>query len=400
MRAGGPLVHRSPLLSRDLPDFVPTVMLVVGARPNFIKAAPILKALRRSGGFSVRLIHTGQHYDTSMNDVFFRELDIAAPDTFLGAGSGTRTGQTAAIMLALEAVFERDAPNLVVVVGDVTSTLAAALVAAQKQIPVAHVEAGLRSFDRSMPEEINRLLTDQLSDILFTTEDEAMNNLAREGIPKHKVHLVGNVMIDTLHQFLDKVPPPRTLLTGTQAVSKFCLERGFALVTLHRPSNVDNLATLRSLLRTLNQVADRLALVFPIHPRTFSAIRKAGFDRFLHHPSILAVPPLPYLAMLGLMREAAVVLTDSGGVQEETTALGIPCLTLRENTERPITVTQGTNRVVGTDPEIILRAVDEVMSNGGQRGRIPPLWDGRAAERIVSRLYIYFNISGDSPRPR
>jgi UDP-N-acetylglucosamine 2-epimerase (non-hydrolysing) len=386
-------------MSGDPSHFVPKVMLVVGARPNFIKAAPILKALRLSGGFSVQLIHTGQHYDTTMNDVFFCELDIAPPDVFLGVGSGTRTEQTAAIMQALEPVVDRDAPDIVVVVGDVTSTLAAALVAAQKQIPVAHVEAGLRSFDRSMPEEINRLLTDQLSDLLFATEEEAVRNLAREGIPEHKVHLVGNVMIDTLRQFVEKAPPPRTILVEGDAVSEFrgCLEQGFALVTLHRPSNVDNLATLRSLLETLSRVADRLPLVFPIHPRTLNAIRKAGFDRFLHDPNILAMSPLPYLSMLGLMREAVVVLTDSGGIQEETTALGIPCLTLRENTERPITVTQGTNRVVGTDSEIILRAVDDVLSNGGQRGRIPPLWDGQAATRIIGHLNVYFNGIDGSP---
>lgn len=364
------------------------VMCVVGARPNFMKIAPILRRLEANASFAFRLVHTGQHYDTSMNEVFFRELDIPPPDAFLGVGSGSHVEQTAAVMRAVEAAVGRESPDLVLVVGDVNSTLAAALVAAKKGIPVAHVEAGLRSFDRSMPEEINRVLTDQLSEILFVTEEEGLGNLAREGIAADKVHLVGNVMIDTLLQSLERARPAAAVLGEAGADTRF-LDRsrqGYALATLHRPSSVDHPDTLRGLLRALRETADRLCVAFPVHPRTAKAMREAGLDGLLEHPSLLRLPPLPYLSMVGLMREARVVLTDSGGIQEETTGLGIPCLTLRKNTERPITVTQGTNQVVGVDREDIVRAIDEILATGGKRGKVPPLWDGKAAERIVGHL--------------
>jgi UDP-N-acetylglucosamine 2-epimerase (non-hydrolysing) len=372
----------------------PRVMLVVGARPNFIKIAPILRALRAADAFDLMLVHTGQHYDGAMNDVFFAELALPDPDIHLGVGSGSHAMQTGAVMQAIEPVIDRASPGLVVVVGDVNSTLAAALVAAKKGVPVAHVEAGLRSFDRAMPEEINRVLTDQISDLLFTTEREAERNLAREGIAADKVFFVGNVMIDSLLHALPRAVPPERLFErhGTGA---FCgvLDGGFAAATLHRPSNVDDPDALRSLLATFGAIAERLPLVLPLHPRTARAIEQHGMAPLLDRPELLAVPPQPYLVMLGLMRAARLVLTDSGGIQEETTGLGVPCLTLRDNTERPITVSHGTNRVVGTEPAAILAAVEEILQTGGKRGRIPPLWDGRAADRIAGHLVDHFKLA-------
>jgi UDP-N-acetylglucosamine 2-epimerase (non-hydrolysing) len=376
----------------------PQILLVVGARPNFMKIAPITRALRAAEAYDFKLVHTGQHYDAAMNDVFFTELALPAPDVHLGVGSGSHAVQTGAVMQALEPVMDRIAPDLVVVVGDVNSTLAAALVAVKKGTPVAHVEAGLRSFDRSMPEEINRVLTDQISELLFTSERAALDNLEREGIAADKVFFVGNVMIDSLHHALPRaIPPERIFAQHAEGARRTTLEAGFAAVTLHRPSNVDDPAVLRRLLATFGAIADRLALVFPLHPRTAKMVEQHGLASLLERPGILAIPPQPYLAMVGLMKEATVVLTDSGGIQEETTGLGVPCLTLRENTERPITVTEGTNRIVGTDPSMILGAVDDILGSGGQAGRIPALWDGHTAERIVAHIGDFFGLPLEPP---
>ena len=368
----------------------PRVMLVVGARPNFIKVAPVMRALRALDAFDLLLVHTGQHYDAAMNDVFFAELALPEPDVHLGVGSGSHAAQTAGVMQAIEPVLERAAPDLVVVVGDVNSTLAAALVGAKKGLPVAHVEAGLRSFDRAMPEEINRVLTDQIAELLFTTEPAAKRNLMREGIAAAKVFFVGNVMIDSLLHAMPRAVPPERLVER-HAAGPFlrAAEGGFAAATLHRPANVDHPDRLRALLAAFGALAERLPLVLPLHPRTARAIEQHGLARLLDRPHLLTVPPQPYLVMLGLLKRARLVLTDSGGIQEETTALGVPCLTLRESTERPITVTQGTNRVVGTEPAVIQSAVEQILATGGRRGRMPPLWDGRAAERIASHLAEY-----------
>lgn len=369
----------------------PTVVIVAGARPNFMKVAPILRALRGTGAFEVRLIHTGQHYDAAMNDVFFADLAIPEPDVHLEVGSGRHGAQTAAVMQAVEPVIDRFRPDLLVVVGDVNSTLAAALVAVKEGVPVAHVEAGLRSFDRAMPEEINRVLTDQISNLLYTTEAAALDNLLREGIAGDRVHFVGNVMIDSLRHGLPRaVPPARFLEAHADARFRARAEGGFAVATLHRPSNVDDPEILRALLSTLGAIADRLPLILPLHPRTAKMVERHGLRSLLDRPMILTTGPQTYLAMVGLMQGATVVLTDSGGMQEETTGLGVPCLTLRDNTERPITVTAGTNRVVGRDPSVILEAFDDVLQTGGKVGRIPPLWDGRAAERIATHLCARF----------
>ena len=369
----------------------PRVMLVVGARPNFIKIAPIMRALRVIDAFDLMLVHTGQHYDAAMNDVFFAELALPDPDIHLGVGSASHAVQTGAVMQAMEPVLERAGADLVLVVGDVNSTLAAALVAVKKGVPVAHVEAGLRSFDRAMPEEINRVLTDQISDLLFTTERDAERNLAREGIPAAKVYFVGNVMIDCLlHALPRAVPPERLFQRHATGTLPSMASGGFAAATLHRPANVDDPGALRALLSTFGAIAERLPLVVPLHPRTARAIEQHGLAPLLDRPDLLTVPPQPYQVMLGLLKGARLVLTDSGGIQEETTGLGVPCLTLRDNTERPITVSEGTNRVVGTEPGAILQAVEEILKTGGKRGRIPPLWDGRAAERIAGHLANYF----------
>jgi UDP-N-acetylglucosamine 2-epimerase (non-hydrolysing) len=361
------------------------ILCVVGARPNFMKIAPVMAALHNSPRLTPYLVHTGQHYDEAMKHAFFHQLGIPEPDTDLEVGSGSHAVQTSEIMRRFEPVLDREQPAAVLVVGDVNSTIACALVAVKKAIPVVHVEAGLRSYDRAMPEEINRVLTDQISDLLFTTEREARENLAREGIDETRVHFVGNVMIDTLlHEVEKKVPAKRTL---AQAGAGDAFAAGaFGLLTLHRPSNVDEPRVLERLLRTLTKISQSLPLVFPVHPRTEGKIRDAGLGNLLDNPSMLVLPPQGYLELLGLMSEAKVILTDSGGIQEETTALGVPCITLRENTERPITVTEGTNTVVGTDAERILAVFEDVMTSGGKGGRVPELWDGKAAQRIVQVL--------------
>lgn len=367
---------------------VSKVLCVAGARPNFMKIAPILRALRsRPGMFQARLVHTGQHYDAAMNDPFFRQLGIPDPDISLDVGSASHAVQTAEIMKRFEPVLDAEGPAVVLVVGDVNSTLACALVAAKKHIPVVHVEAGLRSGDRSMPEEINRILTDQLSDRLYVTERAAITNLRHEGIAAERIVLAGNVMIDSLLDCRARaVPAAQTLTTLIGERAAATARGGFGVLTLHRPSNVDDPDTLRNLLDTLIRVAERLPLVFPVHPRTRARIHAARFDDFLQHPQVLALPPTGYLEMVGLLGGARVVLTDSGGLQEETTALGVPCITLRENTERPITVEQGTNTVTGIERASVLRTLDDVLSGRGKAGRQPEWWDGHAAARIVDDL--------------
>ena len=345
-----------------------------------MKIAPISKALRaRVGRFHSEIVHTGQHYDEEMSKVFFEELSIPRPDVDLNVGSASHARQTAAIMEAFEPVLLEKQPHLVVVVGDVNSTIACALVAVKLGVRVAHVEAGLRSFDRTMPEEVNRVLTDQLSDLLFTTERVAGDNLNREGVAAAKIHFVGNVMIDTLLAHRDRA---RKLRVPEQRR----LEGPYGVLTLHRPSNVDDADTLERLMNAVARISSDVPIVFPVHPRTKPVLERSGVAAgLLRRGRLQVTEPLSYLEFLGLMDRATVVLTDSGGMQEETTVLGVPCLTLRENTERPVTVTDGTNRIVGTDPDRIVAGWLQVQA-GRHDGRVPELWDGHAAERIVDLL--------------
>jgi len=364
-------------------QIAPKILCVVGARPNFMKIAPIMDALAHSP-LQVRLVHTGQHYDEAMKHQFFNQLGIPRPDMDLEVGSGSHAVQTAEVMRRFEPVLDAEQPNAVLVVGDVNSTIACALVASKKGIPVIHVEAGLRSYDRTMPEEINRILTDQISDLLFTTERSARDNLLREGIADDRIHFVGNVMIDTLLRHVKQAVPVEKILSGLENAPVFLQNTtGYGVLTLHRPSNVDDPIVLERLLVTLRNISERLPLIFPVHPRTESRIKSLGLEPLLSTPRIQRLPPQGYLEMLGLMSRARLVLTDSGGIQEETTALGVPCITLRESTERPITAEQGTNTIVGTDPEKILFAANEVLSKGGKAGQVPELWDGCAAQRIA-----------------
>jgi len=362
------------------------IICVVGARPNFTKIAPIIAAIKSTSTvITPYLLHTGQHYDEAMKASFFEQLGIPEPDIDLEVGSGSHAVQTADVMKLFEPVLDQRKPAAILVVGDVNSTIACALVAVKKNIPVIHVEAGLRSFDRQMPEEINRVLTDQISEILFTTEKTALGNLQKEGIDENKVVFVGNVMIDTLFKNLENaVPMEETLVdqVGTENIES----GNFGLVTMHRPSNVDDKSVLTSLINTLAEVSTQLPLIFPVHPRTESQIKKFDLAAKMKASNIIVMPPLGYLHLLGLMKNAKVVLTDSGGIQEETTALGVPCITLRENTERPITCEEGTNTIVGSDAEKIKNAFNDVMKTGGKAGRKPELWDGHAAERIVKYL--------------
>lgn len=364
------------------------LICVVGARPNFIKIAPLMAVFaRRSDRFRALLLHTGQHYDTAMKATFFHQLGIPEPDFDLEVGSATHAVQTAEIMKSFEPILEREAPDTVLVVGDVNSAFACALVAAKCDVPVIHVEAGLRSFDRTMPEEINRVLTDRISELLFTTEPECAANLAAEGVPAQCVHFVGNLMIDTLKHNMEKAVPANTTLEPLTRLRRYIDKaQGFGVLTLHRPSNVDCADRLRDLIGTLSELSTELPLVFPVHPRTRQRIEDAGLEALIAASPIEMTSPLGYLELLGLLREARLVLTDSGGLQEETTALGIPCLTLRENTERRITVSEGTNVVVGTDTGKIRREFRRTLATGGRRGRAPHLWDGRAAERIADAI--------------
>ena len=365
------------------------VICVVGARPNFMKMAPILRALAAHvPALPVLLVHTGQHYDKDMSQRLFEDLRLPTPDVNLEVGSGTHAAQTAEVMRRFEPVIDACQPSCVAVVGDVNSTLACALVAVKKSVPVVHIEAGLRSYDRAMPEEINRILTDQIADRLYTTERTAQDNLVREGIAASQVCFAGNVMIDSVFYGRASARDARATLQACHVDPAFLQHSlGLGIVTLHRPSNVDQPEALRALLGVLGEVASRLPLVFVLHPRTRSNIERFGLMDLVDPARMALLPPQGYLEMLGLMAEATVVLTDSGGLQEETTALGIPCLTLRENTERPITVEQGTNTLVGRSRDVILGAVNDILSGKGKRGRLPELWDGRAAQRIAADMY-------------
>ncbi len=361
------------------------VINVVGARPNFMKAAPVVEAMgRRAEEFAPLVVHTGQHYDAAMSDAFFRDLALPAPDVHLEVGSGSHARQTAAVMERFEPVVLREKPDWVVVVGDVNSTLACALVCAKLSVKVAHVEAGLRSRDRTMPEEINRLLTDQIADLLLTPSPDADENLRAEGIPAERIRFVGNVMIDSLFKHLERA-------AGSTVREDFGLDGGapYAVVTLHRPSNVDDARVLARIVNALERVGARLPVLFPIHPRTRKNLAEFGLlEGVEQRGRVRLVEPLGYLDFLRLYSGARLVLTDSGGIQEETTALGIPCLTLRENTERPVTIELGTNQLVGADPERIVSAAFVALDRTPTSAppRIPPLWDGHAADRILDAI--------------
>lgn len=358
------------------------ILNIVGARPNFMKIAPIMREMkRRETDFLPLLVHTGQHYDAAMSDSFFVDLGIPKPDYHLEIGSHSHAVQTAKIMTAFEPVVLQENPNWVLVVGDVNSTIACALVCAKLGVKIAHVEAGLRSRDRSMPEEINRLLTDAISDLLLTTSEDADENLKAEGVPTDKIKFVGNVMIDSLFYNLEKA-------NQLKARENLGLnEKDYAVLTLHRPSNVDDEAIFGGLLDALVSISEKLPVIFPVHPRTRGNIERFGFASLIENSNIRLVEPLGYLDFMNLYSNARLVLTDSGGLQEETTALGIPCLTLRENTERPVTISHGTNFLVGTNPQKIKRTAFEVLNRERSTDvKIPPLWDGHAAERICESL--------------
>jgi UDP-N-acetylglucosamine 2-epimerase (non-hydrolysing) len=360
----------------------PTILAVVGARPNFMKVAPLWRVLQASGHYNLRLCHTGQHYDENMSKVFFDDLQLPRPDVYLGVGSGSHGEQTARIMVEFEKVVASDRPDLVIVVGDVNSTMACTLVAVKAGIPVAHVEAGLRSFDRTMPEEINRMVTDILAELLFTTSPEAETNLLREGVAREKIHFVGNVMIDSLHFYADGAEKSAVL-------DDLGLEpRTYGLVTLHRPSNVDDPAVLRPILEAMIAIGARTPLLFPVHPRTRAVLESAGVD--IPPEKLRLIDPVGYLDFMKLMKYSVLVLTDSGGIQEETTVLGIPCLTIRANTERPVTVDVGTNTLVGMDRDRIVSSAHQALAGGTEGASVPELWDGHAAERIAAVLDQFF----------
>jgi UDP-N-acetylglucosamine 2-epimerase (non-hydrolysing) len=358
------------------------VINVVGARPNFMKVAPIVEAMkRREREFTPLVIHTGQHYDAAMSDAFFGDLELPEPDVYLGVGSASHAAQTAAVMERFEPVVLQEKPDWVLVVGDVNSTLACALVCVKLGVKVAHVEAGLRSRDRTMPEEINRLLTDQIADLLFTPSADANDNLLAEGIPTERIQLVGNVMIDSLYKHLKGSQHSR--IKHQLGLT----EKSYAVLTLHRPTNVDDPVAFGKILEALERISEQLPIVFPVHPRTRKTLAQLGFDeRVKKMQGLRLIDPLGYLDFLSLYSSARLVLTDSGGIQEETSVLGIPCLTLRENTERPITVTMGTNKVVGTDPERIIAAASAALKETTKPTVSIPLWDGHSAERIVAAL--------------
>lgn len=374
----------------DTKGFGP-VVCVVGARPNYMKMAPILRAFdKHVPAIPWVLVHTGQHYDKDMNDKLFEDLELPRPHINLDVGSSTHAVQTAEVMRRFEPVIDQHHPACVIVVGDVNSSLACALVAVKKNVLTVHVEAGLRSYDRRMPEEINRILTDQIADRLYTTERSAAENLRLEGISSERVSFVGNVMIDSLTANRSAARAARdTLLSGGFDTSVLDSINGFGVVTLHRPSNVDSHDKLKEILEILTDISANLPLIFALHPRTRANIDRFNLMRLIDPNRMLLLPPQGYLEMLGLMSEATVVLTDSGGLQEETTALGVPCLTIRENTERPITVEQGTNILVGTDRKAMVSGVQEILAGHGKRGRVPELWDGRAAERLAADLWLW-----------
>jgi UDP-N-acetylglucosamine 2-epimerase (non-hydrolysing) len=372
------------------------VICVVGARPNFMKMAPILRALAaHQPPIPALLVHTGQHYDHGMSHQLFADLGLPTPDINLEVGSGSHAVQTAEVMKRFEPVIDEHKPSCVLVVGDVNSTLACTLVAVKRTVPVAHVEAGLRSYDRKMPEEINRVLTDQVADRLYTTERSAADNLLREGVAAERVVFTGNVMIDSLLESRDRARSEAdTLRTHGLDAALLNHANGYAVVTMHRPSNVDDAAVLRELLETLSTVSKQLPLVFAMHPRTRTNIERFGLGGLLDPAAVAILPPQGYLEMVGLMAGAKMVLTDSGGLQEETTALGVPCLTMRENTERPITVEQGTNTMVGRDRAAILGGVADILAGRGKTGRVPEYWDGQAARRIAADLWPWLKAGG------
>ncbi|MCS7012861.1 MAG: UDP-N-acetylglucosamine 2-epimerase (non-hydrolyzing) [Chloroherpetonaceae bacterium] len=355
--------------------------MVAGARPNFMKIAPIHRELQKCQNYQSIILHTGQHYDEKMSKVFFQDLELPEPNIYLGVGSGSHAEQTAKIMVEFEKVLEREVPDMVIVVGDVNSTLACSIVAAKMLVPVAHVEAGLRSGDRTMPEEINRIVTDSISDVLFVSEPSGLHNLIKEGVPEEKIFYVGNVMIDSLVQQMPKANQSKVLETlGLKP-------KTYTLVTLHRPSNVDEKESLEKILRIFETIAKKSKIVFPIHPRTQKMLETFGLmEKAKSIEGLLLIEPQGYIEFLKLMKEAQLVITDSGGVQEETTVLGVPCLTMRENTERPITIEVGTNRLVGTDEKEVCQVALETLSGKVKRSKIPEKWDGRAAERIVQHL--------------
>lgn len=359
------------------------VLLIVGARPNFMKVAPIYAEMkRRPAEFEPLIVHTGQHYDAAMSDTFFDDLGMPKPNVYLGVGSGSHAIQTAKVMTEFEPIVLEHKPDWVVVVGDVNSTIACALVCSKLGVKVAHVEAGLRSRDRSMPEEINRILTDSISDLLLTTSQDADENLANEGIPSQKIRFVGNVMIDSLLEHL-KIAERSTIREDLGIA-----DTDYAVLTLHRPSNVDDRAIFSGILGSLIAISERLPIIFPVHPRTKAKIDEFGFKDSINDSNIRLIEPLGYLDFMRLYSGARLVLTDSGGIQEETTVLGIPCLTLRDNTERPVTIELGTNVLVGTDPEKIKRAAFKILDeeNSTRSASIPPLWDGKTAGRICNEL--------------
>ncbi len=384
------------------------ILHVVGARPNFMKVAPLVDAVwvwnnahPQDDPLRQMIIHTGQHYDEKMSKLFFDELEIPKPDINLEVGSASHAVQTAEIMKRFEPVLINERPDYVLVVGDVNSTIACSLVAVKHGIKVAHVEAGLRSFDRSMPEEINRILTDAIADLLFVTEESGIENLRREGIPGEKIYFVGNVMIDTLRKHWEKASQSSTLsrlgLVPPEGDTEGTV-KPYGLLTLHRPSNVDDRETFRGILEALTEISKRFPIIFPIHPRTMKQVREFGFQEFFsnltnagndfYHNGIHCIEPQGYLDFLRLVSCARLVLTDSGGIQEETTVLGVPCVTLRESTERPVTVTLGTNIITGTKRDAIIKGAQDHLATdpSSMQGRVPPLWDGKAAERIVSIL--------------
>lgn len=357
------------------------IMNVVGARPNFMKIGPIVRAMKKYNNLQNILVHTGQHYDERMSKLFFNDLQMPQPDIYLDVGSASHAVQTARIMVEFEQVLLQEKPDLVVVVGDVNSTVACSLVAVKLGIKVAHVEAGLRSFDRNMPEEINRLLTDAISDFLFVTEQSGLDNLKREGVPDEKVHFVGHVMIDSLIHFSEKAEE-------SAIMDELNLDhQDYALITLHRPSNVDSKENFLNLLDAFQEIEKNIKIIFPIHPRSRKMIDSFGLhDKISAMKNLKLMEPLGYLDFMKLMHHAKLLLTDSGGIQEETTYLGIPCITMRENTERPVTVDIGTNILVGSDTELIKMEAKNILDGNGKKGQIPQLWDGKAAERIVEIL--------------
>lgn len=354
--------------------------LVVGARPNFMKAAPLINELQKhSDSFQYRLIHTGQHYDKKLSQLFFDDLKMPHPDLYLGVGSGSHAEQTGRIMVGLEKEFQTSSPDMVIVFGDINSTLAASIVAKKLNLPLAHVEAGLRSFDLSMPEEINRMVTDRLSDILFVSEQSGLDHLKSEGVASERVFFTGNIMIDSLVNHLD-------LARTSDILDRLELQSGgYVTMTMHRPSNVDRSEDLQALMSCIGTISQKLPVVFPCHPRTRKRFEEFGLNDS-GNGQLKIIEPLGYLEFLKLQSESRVILTDSGGIQEETTYLGIPCITMRENTERPVTVDVGTNTICGTDPSTILSAMDKAISGHGKKGQIPELWDGHAAGRIVKIL--------------